>query len=237
MEPVFLYQQWLRERILEYLTISCPPQLEGRIITMTPRQYGTALMQAYLGKFSMDWVGIHTSVKIEELQNWRKETEYLLITDWSKALFSSKFKEDIILRDYDIKSYHEIGAEFSVLEESLRVRIRIPLYHHFKKLGQKMLSHHKYNITIDCYDLNLFRRLFLFFYTLEYHWPSPARNRIYEEFSPMAKNIVWPLLSMDHWIARELTKIQKEEPIGLLIDLLEDQIEEIFDYLPDSVIR
>jgi len=54
MEQIFLYQQWLRQKLHEYVNLSRPPKLRGREIVMSPSQYGAALMQAYFGRASLN---------------------------------------------------------------------------------------------------------------------------------------------------------------------------------------
>jgi len=52
MDHIFLYQQWLHQRLQEHESSSKPPRLRGRDIALSTSQYGAALMQAYLGKAS-----------------------------------------------------------------------------------------------------------------------------------------------------------------------------------------
>ena len=91
MDQTFLYQQWLHQRLQEYVTSSRPPQLRGRDIALSPSQYGAALMQAYLGKASLSWIAEHTRIPVELLRQWRQEPHFLLIMDWSKSIFSKNF--------------------------------------------------------------------------------------------------------------------------------------------------
>ena len=213
MEQTFLYQQWLHQRLQEYVTSSRPPQLRGRDITLSPSQYGAALMQAYLGKASLSWIAEHTRIPVEQLRQWRQEPHFLLIMDWSKSIFSKNFQENLALNDYTLAQYHYIAAEISLLEESLRVTIRVPLYKRFKKLGRNLISRRQNNITLSKYDLRLFRRLFLFFLALEHHWPSSAKRRISEDFLPLARDVVWPLLNDIHWVGPALESLQQTDPL------------------------
>ena len=213
MDQTFLYQQWLHQRLQEYVTSSRPPQLRGRDIALSPSQYGAALMQAYLGKASLSWIAEHTRIPVELLRQWRQEPHFLLIMDWSKSIFSKNFQENLALNDYTLAQYHYIAAEISLLEESLRVAIRVPLYKRFKKLGRSLISRRQNNITLSKYDLRLFRRLFLFFLALEHHWPSSAKKRISEDFLPLARDVVWPLLNESHWVGPALESLQQTDPL------------------------
>jgi len=223
--------------MFEYMTISCPPQLRGRILTLTPREYGAVLLQAYLGKVNLKQIADFGKLRTGQLVEWRRQPEFLLAMDWSKDAFSKEFQETIILNDYTVTEYHEIAAEFSLLEESLRVSTRIPLYHRFKSLGQKLISKKKYNLEMDRYDLVLFKRLFAFFYSLEHHWPSPASRRIEEDFKPFAEDTVWPAVTGETWIDAELKQVQHSEPLSELLDSLSKRLKSIFEYFPAEMIR
>ncbi|UCG12064.1 MAG: hypothetical protein JSU72_16380 [Deltaproteobacteria bacterium] len=210
MEQVFLYQQWLHQRLLEYVTSSRPPLLRGRQIVMPPSQYGAALMQAYIGKASLDWIALHTQIPVDLLRQWRQEPQFLLVMDWSKSIFSGTAHENLVLNDYSAPQYHYIAAEISLLEESLRVAFRVPLYKRFKKLGRSLISRHQNDLILPSYDLRLFRRLFAFFLALENHWPSSAHKRISDDFLPLARDVVWPLLDDKIWIGSALKSIQEK---------------------------
>ncbi len=237
MEPTFLYERWVKKKMFEYLTISCPPQLKGRIVTLSPKQYGGVLLQAYVGRVSIEEIASFISLKPEKLYQWRKEPEFMLASDWNKCLFASEFTESMVLKDYSMTEYHEIAGEFSILEESLRVSARIPLFHRFRMLGQRLLSKVRYGIEMDRYDMVVFKRLFAFFLALEYHWPSPASKRIKKDFMPLAEKVIWPELSPGTSVAAELEDIQGSEPIDMLLGKLAERLRQIFDYYPCEIIR
>ncbi len=213
MNQVFLYQQWLHQRLREYITSTRPPKLRGREIALSPSQYGAALMQAYIGKASLSWIAEHTRIPVDRLRQWRQEPQFLLVMDWSKSIFSKSFQENLALNDYSLAQYHYIAAEVSLLEESLRVTVRVPLYQRFKKLGRSIKSRHQNNLSLSKYDLRLFRRLFLFFLALEHHWPSSAQKRISEDFLPLARDVVWPLLHERIWVGPALESLQQTAPL------------------------
>ena len=222
MEQTFLYQRWLSQRLHEYTHSSHPPKLRGRSVTMSPTQYGAALMQAYLGKANLNWIAEQTRIPLQQLKEWRREPEFLLVMDWSKSVFSTYFHENLVLNDYSLAQYHHITGEVSLLEESLRVVARVPIYQRFKKLGRSLISRHQNNLILSNYDLRLFRRLFLFFLALEYHWPSSSHHRIREDFIPLAKDVVWPLLGQEVWLEPALKAIQETTPlqqIRLVLDI------------------
>jgi len=224
MDHIFLYQQWLHQRLQDYVTSSKPPQLRGRDIALPTSQYGAALMQAYLGKASLRWVADLTCISLELLRQWRQEPRFLLVMDWSKSIFSKTFQENLALNDYTLKDYHYIAAEISLLEESLRVAVRVPLYQRFKKLGQRLISRRQNNLSLSKYDLRLFRRLFLFFLTLEHHWPSSAQKRINEDFLPLARDVVWPLLEEGTWVGPALESLRQTDPLPQIRQRLENKL-------------
>ena len=213
MNHIFLYQRWLHQRLHDYVISSKPPQLRGRDIALSSSQYGTALMQAYLGKASLRWVADLSGVSLELLQQWRQEPPFLLVMDWSKSIFSKACQENLALNDYTLEEYHYIAGEISLLEESLRITVRVPLYQRFKKLGLRLISRRQNNLSLSKYDLRLFRRLFLFFLALEQHWPSAAKKRIREDFLPLARDVVWPLLNERHWVESTLKSLQQTDPL------------------------
>jgi hypothetical protein len=229
MEHIFLYQQWLHQRLDEYERASKPPKLRGRDIALSTSQYGAALMQAYLGKATLRWIADHSSISLEHLRQWRQEPPFLLVMDWSKSIFAKVFQENLALKDYTLEQYYYIAAEISLLEESLRVAVRVPLYQRFKKLGRRLISRHQNNLSLSKYDLRLFRRLFLFFLTLEQHWPSSARKRILEDYLPLARDVVWPLLNEGHWVEPTLESLQQTDPLPQIRQELAKKLNETLE--------
>jgi len=193
---------------------------------MSPNQYGAALMQAYLGKASLAWIAELTGIPLQRLRQWRQEPQFLLVMDWSKSIFSDSFQENLILSDYSVAQHHYMAAEISLLEESLRIAIRMPLYQRFTKLGKSLISCHQNDLALADYDLRLFRRLFLFFLALEHHWPIPARSHISEDFLPLAKDVVWPLLEQKQWAGPALESMQQAAPLSWIRPQLDRKLSE-----------
>ncbi|MBW2134295.1 MAG: hypothetical protein JRG72_03540 [Deltaproteobacteria bacterium] len=232
MKPVFLYQQWLCDTLQSYSATHKPPKLKGRILIMPLRQYATALMQAYLGQFSLAWIAEITGTPLMVLKGWRQETEFLMAMDWSKAVFVEYFRQRLTLTDYSLDQYHEIAAEFSLLEASLRVSGRTKLYETFRTLGERLIGRHRYDLGLENYDLNLFRRLLVFFMALEHFWPSPAGTRLQERFLPLALEVVWPQLGLPSDLASQLRSAQAKYFLPQICQALELQLHELFDNLP-----
>ncbi len=230
MDHIFLYQRWLYQKLHEYVTSPRPPQLRGRDIKFSPSQYGAALMQAYLGKASLAWIAQHTGTPVQRLRQWRGEPQFLLVMDWSKSIFSKASQENLALNDYSVTQHHYIAGEISLLEESLRVAVRVPLYHRFKTLGRTLISRHQNKLSLSQYDLRLFRRFFLFFLALEHHWPSAAHHRIREDFLPLAKNVVWPLLEDKLWAGPALESVQQTTPLPQIRLELQSKLSETLQH-------
>lgn len=228
MEPTFLYQQWLAQRLHEYVHAPRAQKLRGRKVVMTPSQYGAALMQAYFGKASLIWIAEHAGIPVKLLRQWRKEPPFLLVMDWSKSLFSKAFQENLILNDYSMAQYYYMAAEISLLEESLRLIVRMPLNRRFIKLGRSLISRHQNDLDLNNYDLRLFRRLFLFFLALETHWPGESCHCIHEDFVTLAKHVVWPLLKEKQWIGQEFDSIQQATPNSQILRELECRLSDTF---------
>jgi hypothetical protein len=224
MDPIFLYQQWLHQRLHQYVTSPRPPQLRGRKVALSPTQYGAALMQGYFGQASLGWISKQTKIPVKRLREWRQQPQFLLVMDWSKPIFTKALRENLALNDYTVAQYHYITAEISLLEESLRVAARVPLYQSFTKLGRSLISRHQNTISLSNYDLRLFRRFFLFFLALEYHWPSSAQKRISEDFLPLARDVIWPLLDDKFWVGPALESVQQTSPLSHIRFMLESEL-------------
>ena len=199
---------------------------------MPPRQYAAALMQVYLGKASLAWIAEQTAIPLEELRRWRHEPEFLLVMDWSKSFFADAFREHLLLNDYPLAQYNDIAAEFSLLDESVRVMARVPLYDRFKATGGRLISKHQNGLPLPDFDLRLFRRLLLFFLALEHHWPGAAARRLSDEFLPLARDVVWPLLRQEFWVEAALKSIQQAAPLAQIRLVLAGQLKEMFLRLP-----
>jgi hypothetical protein len=228
MEPAFFYQQWLGQRLHEYVHVPRAHKLRGRKIVMTPRQYAAALMQAYFGRASLTWIAEHVGIPVQLLLQWRNELEFLLIMDWSKSLFSKEFQEKLILNDYSVAQYYFMAAEISLLEESLRLIIRMPLNRRFVKTGRFLMSRHQNDLDLNNYDLRLFRRLFLFFLALEAHWPVESCRCINKEFVTLARHVVWPLLNQKQWVGQEFNSIRQITPMSQILLELDHRLRDTF---------
>lgn len=199
MEPLFLYQRWLAGALKAFVTAVSPPTLRGRLIQLSPRQYAAALLMAYFGPNPLAWIGEVLDLPVETLQSWRREPGFLLVMDWSKVQFVEFFRETLLRTDFSLDKCFSIAGEFSLLEDSLQVRLRMQLNEVFLPLAEKLRSRHRHGLAQDAYDLNLFRRLFLFFLALERYRPSLAGKRVMKQLIPLAREVVWPALGIPAW--------------------------------------
>ena len=162
------------------------------------------------------------------MRQWRQEPQFLLAMDWSKSIFSKAFQENLILNDYSMAQYYYMAAEISLLEESLRLTVRVPLNRRFLKLGRSLMSRYQNDLDLNNYDLRLFRRLFLFFLALDNHWSGSACHCIIEDFLTLARDLVWPLLNQKQWVGQELESIRHAAPIPQIFLELDSKLSETF---------
>jgi hypothetical protein len=229
--PTFLYAAWLQDTLAAFLASEGTAKLKGRAIRLTPRQYGAALAQAYLGQANLAWIAAATGNPLTTLKAWRREPGFLLIMDWSKNAFADYFRDFLTGEDYTLPQYYEIAGEFALLEDSLRLRLRTGLYGAFKALGEKLQRLHQVFQRPEAYDIHLFRRLFLFFYALETYWPSPAAPRLQAKFIPLAQELIWPLLRQE-WPEAEFQSLKAHYPLALIRDLVANYLNLLFAALP-----
>ena len=228
MAPHFLYLTWLQETWQAYTQVTEHATLRGRRLRLTPRQYGAALLMAYVGGFSLKELSAFIGVDPAILEDWRESPEFLLVMDWSKSRFAHYFQETLSLEDFPWPAYQEIAGEFACLEESLRVRVRTALYPQLRDLGTRLAKQYRHGLSLDTSSFPRFRRLFLFFWTLEAFWPSPARPRLRDKLLPLAREVVWPALGLGE--GEELSVELWEDPdLGMnLKKALATEIQKIF---------
>ena len=225
----FLYQQWLCRTVDNYLGATKPVAWRGKDIRLSPRQFGAALLQAYVGGVSLVWLAQAADLPLQTLKDWRREPGFLWVMDWAKSGFAEDFCDHLTLTDYSMEQYYDIAGEFALLEDSLKVRVRVRLYGRLKSQGERLLSLHRAFLRMADSDLRLFRRLFLFFLILEEFWPSPAQARLRQKFLPLAREVVWPLLGTEAWLETELAQArEKWRAKGDLRDRLAPLIRERF---------
>ena len=228
MASHFLYLNWLQETWQAYTQATLPPTLRGRRLKLTLRQYGAALLMAYVGGFSLRELAAVAGVDLVVLEGWRESPEFLLVMDWSKTRFAHYFPETLSLEDFPQPAYQEIAGEFASLEESLRIRVRTNLYPQLRQLGERLLSQDRHGLSLDTASFPRFRRLFLFFWALEAFWPSPVRPRLRDRFLPLARELVWPALGLRE--GEELSvELWQDPELGLhLKKVLSTEINQVF---------
>ncbi len=226
--PQFLYLAWMQEVWRAYTQATTQPTLQGRPITLTSRQYGAALVMAYLGEFSLKRLAAFTGVDLAILEGWRESPEFLQVMDWSKSRFAKNFQENLLLEDFSWAAYQEIAGEFACLEESLRVRVRTGLYPQLRNLGERLFSQYRHGLSLDTSNFPRFRRLFLFFWALEAFWPSPARPRLKDKLFPLAQEVVWPALGLGEGEELSLELWENPDLFLNLKEILATRIRKVF---------
>jgi hypothetical protein len=194
--PRFPYLAWLQETWQAYARATTRPAPRGRPLNLTPRQYGAALLMAYLGEFSLQALAEAVGVDLATLEEWRESPEFLQVMDWSKSRFAKNLQETLVLEDFSWQEYGEMAGEFACLEESLRVRVRTALYPQLRDLGERLAGQCQHGLSLEMSQFPAFRRLLRFFWVLEIFWPSAARSRLREKCLPLAREVVWPALGL-----------------------------------------
>jgi len=204
------------------------PLERGRPPTLTPRQYGAALLMAYLGGFSLGELPAIAGLDYAILKEWRESPDFLLVMDWSKSRFSQNFQENLLLEDFPWQRYQEIAGEFACLEESLRVQVRTGLYPQLRTLEKRLSSQYRHGLSLETSSFPRFRRLFLFFWALEAFCPTPARPFLRNKLLPLAREVVWPTLGLAE--GEELSGKLWEHPDLLvrLKEVLAAEIKKVF---------
>ncbi len=182
-EPTFLYQRWLEAEL---------PRAAAQQQTLSPRQVAAALLQGYVGGAPLAWVAQAAGLSLPELCRWRREPAFLKAMDDGKTRFAAFFLEAVRERDFSPGAYAELAAEFALLEDSLKVRIRTRLYADLRFLAARVWSRRERREPQEAAELARFGRLTAFFAALEQSWPGPAGWRLAEEFLPLARAAVWP---------------------------------------------
>ena len=196
MAPRFQYLAWLQATWQAYLQATDSPTPQGRLLALTTRQYGAALLMSYLGEFSLKELAAFAGVDLAIMEEWRESPDFLQVMDWSKLRFARNFQEDLLLEEFSFQEYQEIAGKFACFEESLRVRVRTRLYPQLRTMGERLASQYRHGLSLETSWFPQFRRLFLFFWVLEAFWPSPARPRLRDKYLPLAQELAWPALGL-----------------------------------------
>jgi hypothetical protein len=194
-DAIFLGQKWLQKRISEYskehkaLAI-----LKDRTIVFPEELYLAALMHIYTGMFSLAEIAKAAGVPFKEFQSWRTQIDFMVLVDAAKVNFSSYFRENLLINEYEPTQYRSIAAEYSLFDDQVRTQIRAPLVHKMKHLANSIANYHKVKLKIDRSDLRTFKKLYSFFMFEKSFLPITYSEPMNKDLDIVAKEIVWSKL-------------------------------------------
>ena len=154
-------------------------------------------MHLYVGTFSIEEIAGMVSVTEAELGFLRTQIDFMMLVDALKISFTRYFRENLILNEYRPREYASIAAEYAVFEELARNQIRVPLFRLMQALGTSISDKVKFDLSVDLYDFQTFKKLYSFFVFEESFLPALSKPSS-QELKRVAKEIVWKRLKADY---------------------------------------
>ncbi|MBW2019189.1 MAG: hypothetical protein JRI58_04485 [Deltaproteobacteria bacterium] len=196
-EPIFLGHRWIENSISEYRKGNSKlASLKGKRVIFPERHFAAALMHLYVGTFSLAEIADMVSATRAELAFLRTQIDFMMLVDALKVSFSRYFRENLILNEYPPVGYASIAAEYAAFEELVRNQIRVPLFRRMKALATSISDKVKFELSVDPYDLESFKKLYSFFVFEESFLPSLSKP-YFQHLKRVAKGIVWNRLKED----------------------------------------
>jgi hypothetical protein len=197
-EPVFLGHRWIQNSISEYRKGNRKlVALKGRAVIFPERHFAAALMHLYIGTFSPEEIAGMVSATPAELGFLRTQIDFMMLVDALKVSFTTYFRDKLILNEYKPSEYASIAAEYAAFEELARNQIRVPLFRRMNALGTSISDKVKFDLSVDLYDLQNFKKLFSFFVFEESFLPALSKPS-FQDLKRVAKEIVWERLKADY---------------------------------------
>lgn len=197
-EPVFLGHRWIQNSISEYRKGNRKlVALKGRAVIFPERHFAAALMHLYIGTFSLEEIAGMVSATRAELGFLRTQIDFMMLVDALKVSFTTYFRDNLILNEYRPSEYASIAAEYAAFEELARNQIRVPLFRRMNALGTSISDKVKFDLSVDPYDLQNFKKLFSFFVFEESFLPALSKPS-FQDLKRVAKEIVWERLKADY---------------------------------------
>ena len=224
-KPFFLGHRWIQNSISEYRRGKNRfRMLKGKAVVFPERHFAAAFMHLYVGTFSLAEIADVVSVTRAELTFLRTQIDFMVLVDTLKVSFTKYFREKLILNEYSPSEYASIAAEYATFEELARNQIRLPLFRRMEALANSISDKVDFDISLDPYQLQTFKKLYSFFVFEESFLPALSRPS-FEHLERVAKEIVWKKLKADY---DELDSL-------LCVDFprkgVKDSIGKIFDFL------
>jgi hypothetical protein len=155
-----------------------------------------ALLHIYLGALTLHEIAVYSGLTIETLNGLRMNAPFMKMVDTCKKEYSRDLREDILVNNYRLEDYDSLASDVSLLDEILRMQIKVPLFTQLRNLSQSIKSRTTHNLKIDPSELMLFRRLFSFFILFEKYATTLTAQSLME-MKLIAEEIVWPGLHLD----------------------------------------
>jgi hypothetical protein len=224
-EPVFLGHKWIQNSILEYRRgKSKLASLKGRGVIFPERHFAVALMHLYVGTFTLAEIAEMCSLSPAELGFLHTQIDFMMLVDTLKMSFTRYFRDKLILNEYGPAEYASIAAEYAAFEELVRNQIRLPSFRRMKALATSISDKVEFNLSVDLYDLQTFKKLFSFFVFEESFLPALSKPS-FPHLRRVAKEIVWRRLEEDY---DELDSLLCVDFLG---DRVKDELGTVFAFV------
>ena len=197
-EPFFLGHKWIQNSIFEYRRGNNTfRMLKGKAVIFPEKHFAAAFMHLYVGTFSLAEIADMVSVTRAELTFLRTQIDFMTLVDNLKVSFTKYFREKLILNEYRPGEYASIAAEYATFEELVRNQIRFPLFRRMEALATSISDKVEFDISVDLYHLQTFKKLYSFFVFEESFLPALSRPS-FQHLERIAKEIVWKKLRADY---------------------------------------
>jgi hypothetical protein len=175
--------RWLRKRLDELGEVRPPYQI-------------VSLLHIYFGTLSIEEIAALSGIETEGILLLRSNGAFMRLVDTCKQECAEWSREDLMGNDHTIEEYDSLAADYSMLEEVLRMQIKIPLFTELRKVAQSIKSKSTHGLLVDPYNLMLFRRLYLFFLFTE-KYILTLTSRSLPDLKQIAEETVWPALAFN----------------------------------------
>ena len=156
----------------------------------------SALLHIYVGALTLGEIATYAGLTEGALRGLRMNARFMKMVDTVKKEYANDLREDVIVNTYGMDDYDTLASDVALLEEMVRMQIKLPLFSQLRKLAEKIESKYRHNLNIDTYDLMLFRRLFSFLILVEKYGTTLTVQSLLE-MKKTAEQIVWPRLNLD----------------------------------------
>ncbi|MEW6418691.1 MAG: hypothetical protein AB1480_11290 [Nitrospirota bacterium] len=197
--------KWLRKRTAEIKNDSLHYQR-------------AALLHIYLGALTLHEIAVYAGLTIETLQGLRMNARFMKMVDTCKKEYSRDLREDLLVNNYQLDDYDSLASDVSLLDEILKMQIKVPLFTELRNLSQSIKSRTTHNLKVDLSEFMLFRRLFSFLILVEKYATTLTAQSLLE-MKAIAEEIVWPGLHLD--------KNEIDQILNRPISTIEGRLEEL----------